>query len=178
MKKLPNMITMFRIMLSLLLPFSKNHLLGFLILYILCGFSDVLDGILARRLKATSRFGAFLDSVADIIFLGMSIIVVLLNKFYWSSFLLTSIFIILILRIFNIAYTRYKFKQWGIIHTFLNKLMGLILFLIIPIAYIYGEIPDVIILMIGLFGILSTLDESIILFQSKVYDVNKKSFFM
>lgn len=176
MKKLPNIITLFRIILSILLPFCKNDIIAFLILYTLCGFSDVLDGILARRLKATSRFGAFLDSIADVMFLSMSVTVVFLKEFYWNTNLIVIISIILILRIVNIAYTRYKFKQWGMIHTIGNKLMGLLLFLIIPIAIIYGEIPSLFILLIGFLGIISAIDESIILWKSKVYDVNQRSF--
>jgi CDP-diacylglycerol--glycerol-3-phosphate 3-phosphatidyltransferase len=35
------------------------------ILYILAGSFDLLDGLLARLAKLTSRFGAFLDSTAD-----------------------------------------------------------------------------------------------------------------
>jgi CDP-diacylglycerol--glycerol-3-phosphate 3-phosphatidyltransferase len=176
MKKLPNIITFIRIVLSMLLPFSRNNIIAFFILYTVCGFSDVLDGILARRLKATSRFGAFLDSIADVMFLIMSLGVVFLEKFYWSPNLIAIIVIIMILRITNLAYTRYKFKQWGMIHTIGNKLTGLLIFVIIPIAIIFGELKIFFILLVGLMGILSAIDESIILMKSRDYDVNKRSF--
>lgn len=35
------------------------------IIFVLAGLTDMLDGYLARRLKQTTRFGAFLDPVAD-----------------------------------------------------------------------------------------------------------------
>jgi CDP-diacylglycerol---glycerol-3-phosphate 3-phosphatidyltransferase len=35
------------------------------LIFVLIGITDWLDGYLARRLNATSRFGAFLDPVAD-----------------------------------------------------------------------------------------------------------------
>lgn len=44
--------------------FSWHHLLASFI-FILASFTDWLDGYLARRLGQTSRFGAFLDPVAD-----------------------------------------------------------------------------------------------------------------
>ena len=48
--------------LSLLRPFW--------VLYALCGFSDIADGWLARKLKCVTRTGALLDSVADICFVA------------------------------------------------------------------------------------------------------------
>lgn len=174
--KLPNIITVIRIVFSLLLPFSTNHLQTFFILYILCSFSDALDGILARKLKAATKFGAFLDSIADFLFLIMSLIVVIVRGFHWSPYLLLAMGIIMILRIINITYTKYKFNQWGMIHTIGNKLMGFILFMMIPVAIIYGEIPLVCILLIGVLGIMSAIDESIILLKSKDYNVNQRCF--
>jgi CDP-diacylglycerol--glycerol-3-phosphate 3-phosphatidyltransferase len=35
------------------------------IIFVIAGLTDMLDGYLARRLKQTTRFGAFLDPVAD-----------------------------------------------------------------------------------------------------------------
>lgn len=56
----------------------------FFVLYILCGISDVLDGLIARALHTESEIGATLDSVADLIFAIMYIIKIL------PSFLLLS----------------------------------------------------------------------------------------
>ncbi|MDZ7826622.1 MAG: CDP-diacylglycerol--glycerol-3-phosphate 3-phosphatidyltransferase [Gammaproteobacteria bacterium] len=67
---LPNFLTFLRIMLvpvlvlSLMLPWSWSHwvsagVFGF------AGLTDWLDGYLARRLGKLTRFGAFLDPVAD-----------------------------------------------------------------------------------------------------------------
>lgn len=151
---------------------------AFIIIYFICGISDVADGILARRLNITSKVGALLDSIADFMFLAMSISTVILRGFYWSPYLIAVIGFIMIIKIVNIAYTRYKFKQWGIIHTIGNKLMGLLLFIIIPTAILCGEIPLFAILLIGILGIYAALEESIILVKSSNYDVNKKSFYL
>lgn len=70
---LPNQLTCLRI---LLMPFTfylvfLNHALTFLIGYILAtviGFTDYFDGWIARRYKIVTRFGQFLDPLADKIF--------------------------------------------------------------------------------------------------------------
>jgi CDP-diacylglycerol--glycerol-3-phosphate 3-phosphatidyltransferase len=71
----PNYITFFRI---LIIPFliitfyvpenvlgglSRNFLATFF--FILAGISDWLDGYLARKMGLESKFGAFIDPVAD-----------------------------------------------------------------------------------------------------------------
>jgi len=49
----------------------------FLILYVICGLSDVLDGIIARKTNTTSNFGAKLDTIADFIFVTILLIKIL-----------------------------------------------------------------------------------------------------
>lgn len=68
--KLPNQITFFRIllipifMLFFYWPHPFSHWIA-AVVFALAGFSDWLDGYLARRWNQTSAFGAFLDPVAD-----------------------------------------------------------------------------------------------------------------
>lgn len=67
---LPNWVTLGRIVLvpvfalAYLLPGAETYLLASA-LFALAAFSDWLDGYLARRLGQTTRFGAFIDPVAD-----------------------------------------------------------------------------------------------------------------
>jgi CDP-diacylglycerol--glycerol-3-phosphate 3-phosphatidyltransferase len=67
---LPTWLTLFRVLLLPVmvivyyLPFRGANLTA-AIVFILAGFTDWLDGFLARRLNLTSAFGAFLDPVAD-----------------------------------------------------------------------------------------------------------------
>jgi len=71
----PNLLTIFRVGLIpiLLIVFyvpentlsiSEKNILGTFI-FSLAAITDWLDGYLARKLKQTSKFGAFLDPVAD-----------------------------------------------------------------------------------------------------------------
>ena len=71
----PNLLTIFRVGLIPILVIvfyvpentlstSEKNILGTFI-FSLAAMTDWLDGYLARKLKQTSKFGAFLDPVAD-----------------------------------------------------------------------------------------------------------------
>jgi len=67
LRDIPNVITWFRLV--LLIPFmililQENYRPAFIVFF-LAGLSDAIDGYLARTFKWTSRFGAFLDPLAD-----------------------------------------------------------------------------------------------------------------
>ena len=53
------------------LPFVQSSPAVFWTLYLLCGLSDVLDGAVARLAGTVSRLGERLDTIADIIFVAM-----------------------------------------------------------------------------------------------------------
>jgi len=66
-RHIPNLISVLRILLVAPLAFcllSKNYTLA-LALFLLAGFSDALDGYLARRFHWTSKLGALLDPMGD-----------------------------------------------------------------------------------------------------------------
>jgi CDP-diacylglycerol--glycerol-3-phosphate 3-phosphatidyltransferase len=76
MKNLPNILTLGRI---LLLPviiglvFIDQAVIS-LCLYIIASLTDFIDGYLARKLNVVSEFGAFLDPIADKIFVAALLI--------------------------------------------------------------------------------------------------------
>ncbi len=66
-RHIPNLISVLRILLVAPLAFclfSQNYTAS-LGLFLLAGFSDALDGYLARRFHWTSRLGALLDPMGD-----------------------------------------------------------------------------------------------------------------
>lgn len=79
---LPTALTLFRIalipvlMVVFYLPIPGARTLSALI-FVIAAFSDWLDGYLARRLDLTSRFGAFLDPVADKLIVAVALIILL-----------------------------------------------------------------------------------------------------
>ena len=64
-----NCITVGRMLFSAALPFLSPRSAAFGVLYLLCGLSDGLDGLVARKTGTESQFGARLDSAADLLFL-------------------------------------------------------------------------------------------------------------
>ncbi|RUM89402.1 MAG: CDP-alcohol phosphatidyltransferase family protein [Thermovibrio sp.] len=63
----PNTVTVLGFLLSALSGYllSEGNLLGGALSLALSGFCDVLDGIIARTMRSSSKVGAFLDSFLD-----------------------------------------------------------------------------------------------------------------
>ena len=76
LKKLPNQITLIRLILVPLLwifaLYQQYVIFG--ILFGIAGITDFLDGFIARKLKQISKFGSTFDTLADYI-LGLSAII-------------------------------------------------------------------------------------------------------
>ena len=77
MKSIPNILSIVRIFLSIILFFLKPLSYLFLITYFICGFSDAMDGYVARKTNSVSNLGSRLDSVADIIFMSAAVVTIL-----------------------------------------------------------------------------------------------------
>ena len=129
-ENIPNFVSCLRILGTLLLIpvalFSKQYFY----LYIFCGFTDVLDGFLARRLNSTSELGSKLDSFSDILFYLISTI----KLFPVAKNILPYFFWIIVLTLIVIRCVCYliNFKKTGELqhtHSILNKLTGFMLFL-------------------------------------------------
>ncbi len=78
---LPNTLTAFRLLLApvfaWLLYTSEWLLAG--IIFIIAAASDIMDGYLARKLNEESDWGRFFDPVADKLFFGLGIIVLIIK---------------------------------------------------------------------------------------------------
>ena len=83
LKNLPNSITVMRMVGTVSLLFTKPMSLLFYIVYCITGLVDVLDGFFARKLKVSSDFGAKLDSIADLLF--YSVMIILLIPVLWEK---------------------------------------------------------------------------------------------
>jgi len=83
----PNQLTLMRMM---FLPFIviklvEGHYLSALILFVLAGFSDALDGLLARVLQQQTLLGQYLDPIADKALLSTVFLVLsILHKIPWK----------------------------------------------------------------------------------------------
>lgn len=78
---LPTYLTLLRIVLIpvlvilFYLPWKGAHVASALV-FMVAGFTDWLDGYLARKLSLTTRFGAFLDPVADKLMVAVALVLI------------------------------------------------------------------------------------------------------
>ena len=128
-KHLANIITGLRIIGSVVLLFFDVPSLPFYITYLLCGFSDMIDGAIARKTNAVSRFGSKLDTVADAVFMAVCA-VKLLPMICLPIWVWIWIAVIAMIKITNIVKGFVRRKKLVACHTVLNKITGSLLFLL------------------------------------------------
>ena len=126
---MPNILTSIRIVCAAALVVCPTFSTWFYAVYLLGGASDVLDGVAARRLKKETEFGAKFDTVADVIFTAVVILKVVLTIDI-PLWLLLWIIGIAVIKCFNIVLGFVLHKRFVAEHTVLNKLCGVLLFLI------------------------------------------------
>ena len=124
-------ITLFRIAGTLALVILQPLSTAFFCVYVLTGFTDVLDGWIARKANMTSEFGAKLDSIADLLFYAVMLLSVFpslwntLPKGIWYT-----VTVVMMIRILAYLIAAIKYRMFASLHTYLNKLTGMAVFLI------------------------------------------------
>ncbi len=155
-KHIANVITGCRIIGSILLLFFPAFSLAFYITYLICGFSDMIDGTIARKTNSISKFGSRLDTVADLIFVVVSLFKLVPEiripgwLWIWGS-------VIAVIKISNIIWGYVTEKQFVSLHTVMNKITGLLLFLL-PLTISFVELKYTSI-VVCFFATLSAIQE-------------------
>ena len=169
-----NVITLIRIGLAITLLFIRKYSPLFLILYSICGVTDILDGYIARKTKTESNFGAKLDTISDLLFC-IVMLIIMFDIFLKDIICMVFIIIILLIRILSIIIVLKKYNKFAILHTYTNKLTGLLLFFIPYFIYLDGT--NIVIYIIGVIALISSIEELAINIKSKKLDLNKKAIF-
>ena len=139
-----NLITGLRIIVSAALLFCPVFSPIFYVLYLIAGLSDMADGIIARKTNSVSEFGSRFDSIADLVFVVVCLIKILpvmdipIWLYVWTV-------LIALIRLFNIISGVAVQKRYVAVHTTMNKVTGVLLFML-PLALsivplIYTGIP-------------------------------------
>lgn len=88
---LPNLLTLARLasvpilVLVYFLPFKASPLIA-AVIFAVAGITDAFDGYLARKMKLTSRFGAFIDPVADKLMVAVALMLLVHgHKTIWMT---------------------------------------------------------------------------------------------
>ena len=169
-----NCISFLRIILSLLLLFTRPLSSLFFIIFIFCGISDVFDGYIARKYDLTTDFGANLDSFADII-LFFCFLIVLLPTLKLNLWVIFWIMGIVLIKIFSIIFGFIKFGEFSLIHTYLNKITGVFLMFLPFLLLIMPS--DVILDLLCLIATVASMEELFIIVSSQKLNLNRKSIF-
>ncbi|HAF85745.1 MAG TPA: hypothetical protein DCG32_05145 [Sphaerochaeta sp.] len=77
----------------------------------------------------------------------------------------------------NMMITGIKFRRWNVMLTISNKVTGLVIFLFLPILFMYGQVPTIAGISLVMLALWSSLEGTCILVTSASYDVNRKSIF-
>ena len=136
-----NIITGFRGLISIALLFFPVFSPVFYMLYLIAGLSDMIDGTIARRTNTVSGFGARFDTVADFVFVVVCLIK-LLPMISMSIWLWVWIVIIALIKIINIISGYIAQRKLVAVHSVMNKMTGVLLFIlpltfpIVPLKYL------------------------------------------
>ena len=128
MKRIPDLLSMSRIVLCLPLLIVDAMTIPFWVIYLIAGLTDILDGFLARRWGVESKFGARLDSLADFVF----VLVVGYKLFPWlrlPATLWMMIGLIALVKVINAISSFMVKHRIEFLHTKANKLTGFLLFI-------------------------------------------------
>jgi len=139
-KHIANIVTSSRIVGAVILFMCKDISMPFLVVYVLCGFTDLIDGPIARKTGSTSTLGATLDTVGDVgTYLALTKILAK-NKLVPVWIL---IWIISAGVLFGVCafVSKRRFNKFYLPHTYLGKIFGGSVF-VLPVAmqFMSGEI--------------------------------------
>jgi len=169
-KHIANILTGCRILGSILLLFFPAFSLAFYITYLLCGFSDMIDGTIARKTNSISKFGSQLDTIADFIFVVVSLLK-LLPAIHIPQWLWMWGGVIAVIKISNIIWGYVSKKQFMSMHTIMNKATGLLLFLL-PLTISFMELKYTAIVVCSIATFSAIQEGAYVIVDSKCKQAN------
>ena len=138
-----NLITGVRILCSIALLFCQHFSASFYILYLVAGFTDMIDGPVARKTGTVSELGAKLDTAADFVFVAVCLWK-LLPSLAVPLWLWIWIVLIVLIKMINMISGYVIQKSFVAIHTIMNKATGILLFILpltLPIVELKYSAP-------------------------------------
>ena len=128
LKNLPNSLSLLRIFLSIVIIFSaifgETFSMLTMIIYVIAGVSDMIDGPLARRIKdGRSELGATLDSIADLLMIIIAIVIFIPAMGLWGFIGILYIAAISFKVIVPSLIAVFKYKEFISLHTYTFKVL-------------------------------------------------------
>ena len=137
-KYIANIVTSIRILGSVCMLCSSVFSPLFYGTYLLCGFTDMIDGMIARKTNSVTSFGSHLDSIADLFFLTAASTKIL-PAIYIPNWIWCGALLVFIIKIAVAIWNYILVQQFVFKHTLLNKITGFLLFLL-PLRLPFVEI--------------------------------------
>ena len=160
---------------ALALFFTTPLKTDFLVIYLACVMSDVLDGFIARRTNSESRLGEKLDSLADLTLVTV-LMIILLPIIVLPVQIIVWIAIIAAIRLVSIIVALAKYRTLLMLHTYGNKITGFVLCMF-PFALAFSQSHEMWSYLICGIASLSALEELMIHLTSNHANSNRKSMF-
>ena len=184
LKTIPNMLSISRLILipAMLIPayFIQNEAQArfiFLIMFIIIGVTDKLDGTLARYLNQTTALGAKLDTIADMVFYPL--IALWLYRFesgvvgeWWNL-----VYFLLALYFFKMVTGKIKFGYVPAFHTIGAKTFSASLYFFMIAAILDPILAKSIFPVLCVIGYINQMEETYILLTRDSVDENIRSVF-
>ena len=184
LKTIPNMLSISRLILipAMLIPAyyiedEPQARFVFLIMFIIIGVTDKLDGTLARYLNQTSALGAKLDTIADMVFYPL--IALWLYRFesgvvgeWWNL-----VYFLLALYFFKMVTGKIKFGYVPAFHTIGAKTFSASLYFFMIAAILDPVLSKSIFPVLCVIGYINQLEETYILLTRDSVDENIRSVF-
>ena len=174
---LADIVTMLRIVGALSLIAIRPLSALFFLVYAITGVTDVLDGQIARKTNTASEFGARLDSIADMVFYGVTAFKIIpllwntLTPLIWGFIAVTAL-----VRTISYVVAMIKYRCFASLHTYMNKLTGFLLFIVPYIVVQPFAITAY--MIISVVAVLAASEELIIHVRANQYCADKKTLFM
>ena len=184
LKTIPNMLSVSRLILipAMLIPAyyiedEPQARFVFLIMFIIIGVTDKLDGTLARYLNQTTALGAKLDTIADMVFYPL--IALWLYRFesgvvgeWWNL-----VYFLLALYFFKMVTGKIKFGYVPAFHTIGAKTFSASLYFFMIAAILDPVLAKSIFPVLCVIGYINQLEETYILLTRDSIDENIRSVF-
>ena len=184
LKTIPNMLSISRLILipAMLIPAyyiqdEPQARFVFLIMFIVIGVTDKLDGTLARYLNQTTALGAKLDTIADMVFYPL--IALWLYRFesgvvgeWWNL-----VYFLLALYFFKMITGKIKFGYMPSFHTIGAKTFSASLYFFMISAILDPVLAKSIFPVLCVIGYINQLEETYILLTRDSVDENIRSVF-
>jgi CDP-diacylglycerol--glycerol-3-phosphate 3-phosphatidyltransferase len=172
---IPNILSLSRIVLAFALFFISTYPVLLFSLVVLCGITDVLDGYLARRFHCESNLGARLDSLGDLVYYSALTLYVIRYQMPLIQPYLGGIFAIFVIKTLTLVVSKLRNGRIYSLHTYGNKLTGVMVVVSICLILLTGT--GLFVALLVIVGILSALEELLIMSLFKEPDTNTRSIF-